>query len=153
MLVIRMQRTGRKGHAQFRIVVQDVRQTPTSGNIVASLGSYDPHTKQINIDTEKAKFYLKNGAQPSARVAAILKKQAIKLPSWTSASAKQTKAKRHPEKLRKNQPVSPKSAVKEPSEPVSTETPDSLSADKEAVSEAVVSGDEPITETNKVADK
>ena len=28
MLVIRLQRTGRKGHAQFRVVVQDSRRTP-----------------------------------------------------------------------------------------------------------------------------
>lgn len=61
MLVIRMQRTGRKGYAQFRVVVQDVRQTPTSGHVVAGLGTYDPHTKQANVDIEKAKYYLLNG--------------------------------------------------------------------------------------------
>ena len=58
MLVIRMQRTGRKGHAQFRVVVQDSRRTPTSGKIVANLGHYNPHSKELVVDKEKAAFYL-----------------------------------------------------------------------------------------------
>ena len=80
MLVIRMQRTGRKGHAQFRVIVQDSRRTPTSGKIVAPLGSYDPHSKQTTLNKEKAQFYLEHGAQPSERVAAILKAEGVKLP-------------------------------------------------------------------------
>ena len=74
MLAIRMQRTGRKGLAQCRVVVQDSRRTPSSGRLVYSLGSYNPHTKEANIDKEKATFYLSNGAQPSARVVAVFKK-------------------------------------------------------------------------------
>jgi len=74
-----MQRTGRKGHAQFRVVVQDSRQTPSSGRVIAGLGSYNPHTKEANLDTEKAAFYLSNGAQPSDRVALLLKKECVKL--------------------------------------------------------------------------
>ena len=58
MLTIRMQRTGRKGHAMFRVVVQDSRQTPTSGKVVAPLGSYDPHAKTVILNKEKAAFYL-----------------------------------------------------------------------------------------------
>ena len=57
MLVIRMQRTGRAGHAMFRVVVQDSRRTPTSGKVVAALGSYDPHTKAVTLDKDKAQFY------------------------------------------------------------------------------------------------
>ena len=68
MLVIRMQRTGRKGHAQFRVVVQDSRRTPTSGRVVAALGHYNPHTKETSLNKEKATQYLNNGAQPSDRV-------------------------------------------------------------------------------------
>ena len=82
MLVIRMQRTGRKGHAQFRVVVQDSRRTPTSGRVVARLGSYDPHTKTATLDKEKAGYYLEHGAQPSDRVARLLKSEGVKLPDW-----------------------------------------------------------------------
>jgi small subunit ribosomal protein S16 len=109
MLVIRMQRTGRSGHAQFRVVVQDARQTPTSGRVVASLGNYNPHSKEINIDIEKAKFYLKNGAQPSPRVATLLKKEGVKLPSWVVlADKKAKKPVKNVEKLRKNRPAEKK---------------------------------------------
>ena len=88
MLVIRLQRTGRKGHAQFRVVVQDSRRTPTSGKIVAQVGTYNPHTKELTLKKERAQHYLDHGAQPSERVAALLKKDGIKLPSWVKEPSK-----------------------------------------------------------------
>lgn len=104
MLVIRMQRTGRKGHAQFRVVVQDSRRTPSSGRVVANLGHYNPHTKSAVIDKEKASFYLEHGAQPSDRAARLLKSEGIKLPGWVKIEEKKQRAIRNIEKLRKNQP-------------------------------------------------
>ena len=97
MLAIRMQRTGRKGHAMFRLVVQESRLTPTSGKVVFSLGSYDPHTKAASLNKE-------NGAQPSDRAAALLKAEGIKLPEWVKLSSEKKRTVRNPEKLRKNQP-------------------------------------------------
>ncbi len=105
MLAIRLQRTGRKGHAQFRIIVQEARRTPSSGNVVCALGSYDPHTKAVNLDKDAAEKYLNNGAQPSPRMAVLLQSQGIKLPSWVKLDA--TKQKNN-EKLRRNRPVEPK---------------------------------------------
>lgn len=105
MLAIRMQRTGRKGHAMFRLVVQESRVTPTSGKVVVTLGSYDPHAKVATIDKEKAAFYLGNGAQPSDRAARLLKSEGVELPKWVKvADADKKRAIRNPEKLRKNQP-------------------------------------------------
>lgn len=104
MLVIRLQRVGRKGHAQFRVVVQDSRRTPTSGKIVAQLGTYDPHAKTVKINAEKATFYLEHGAQPSPRVVTLLKAEKIKLPEWVKVSEKKESKIRNPEKLRRNQP-------------------------------------------------
>jgi small subunit ribosomal protein S16 len=105
MLVIRLQRTGRKGHAQFRVVVQDSRRTPTSGKIVASLGSYNPHTKTSTLDKEKAATYLNNGAQPSERVVRLLTAEGVKLPKWVKAPAKKASAIKNLEKLRRNRPA------------------------------------------------
>lgn len=100
-----MQRTGRKGHAMFRLVVQESRVTPTSGKVVVTLGSYDPHAKVATIDKEKAAFYLSNGAQPSDRAARLLKSEGVALPEWVkSVVAEKKRAIRNPEKLRKNQP-------------------------------------------------
>lgn len=104
MLSIRMQRTGRKGHAMFRVVVQESRLTPTSGKVVALLGNYDPHAKVLTLDKEKAATYLNNGAQPSDRAALLLQKEGIELPKWVKVSAKREGKIRNPEKLRRNQP-------------------------------------------------
>lgn len=104
MLAIRMQRTGRKGHAMFRIVVQESRYTPTSGKVVAQLGHYDPHTKNVSLDQEKATFYLSNGAQPSDRAARLLQKEGIALPNWVALSTERSRTIRNAEKLRSNQP-------------------------------------------------
>src|SRR6266704_5866287 len=101
MLAIRMQRTGRKGHAMFRVVVQESRVTPTSGKVVALLGSYDPHAKSATLNKEQAELFLKNGAQPSDRAAALLQKEGVKLPGWVSVNGTKARKLRHPEKLRK----------------------------------------------------
>jgi small subunit ribosomal protein S16 len=105
MLAIRMQRTGRKGHAMFRMVVQDSRRTPTSGKLVATLGSYDPHAKAIILDKEKAAFYLEHGAQPSDRTARLLQSEGIKMPSWVKISTNKTRSVRHAEKRRSTTPA------------------------------------------------
>ncbi len=105
MLSIRMQRTGRKGHAMFRLVVQESRLTPTSGKVVAQLGSFDPHNRTAQVNVEKAALYLSNGAQPSGRAALLLQKEGVKLPKWVKLSAAKNRKTRHPEKLRKNQPA------------------------------------------------
>ena len=116
MLAIRMQRTGRKGHATFRVVVQDARLTPTSGRVVAQLGSYDPHAKTVTLAKDKAEFYLSHGAQPSDRVVRLLEREGVKLPKWVAKPADKQRATRNPEKLRKNQPAESATQA-EPTEP------------------------------------
>ena len=116
MLVIRLQRTGRKGHAQFRVVVQDSRRTPTSGKIVAQLGTYDPHSKEVVLSKERAEHYLTHGAQPSPRVVGLLKAEGIALPAWVKEATKKEGKIRNAEKLRRNQPK-----VEAPAEPEATE--------------------------------
>lgn len=125
MLAIRMQRTGRKGHAMFRVVVQDSRRTPSSGRVVAQIGHYDPHTKAASLVKDKVEFYLQNGAQPSDRVVKLFETEGIKLPTWVIKSSAKTGAIRNPEKLRKNQPAA------EPEAPAAEET----SAEAEAPAE------------------
>lgn len=104
MLAIRMQRNGRTHMPVYRIIVQEAQRHPLSGRVVAEVGNYNPETKKVVLDKEKVEFYLKNGAQPSSRVAFVLAKEGIKLPEWYKAApAKHAKAK-HADKLRKNQP-------------------------------------------------
>lgn len=105
MLAIRMQRTGRKGYPMYRVIVQEAHRQPTSGKVVANLGSYNPHTKVSTLDKEKAATYLKNGAQPSDRVVKLLQAEKVALPEWVKVtSAKKQKSIKNAEKLRRNQP-------------------------------------------------
>jgi small subunit ribosomal protein S16 len=114
MLTIRMQRTGRSGTAMFRVVVQDSRQTPTSGKVVALLGNYNPHTKSLTVDKEKAAFYVEHGAQPSPRVARLLGTEGVKLPKWVVVSDVKQGKLRNPDKLRRNRPAeAPEAKVEE----------------------------------------
>lgn len=107
MLSIRMQRTGRKGHAMFRIVVQESRYVPTSGKVVAQLGSYDPHAKTIILDKEKAAYFLGNGAQPSERAIRLLSANGVEMPSWVKVSANKVRTVRNAEKRRSTTPPAP----------------------------------------------
>lgn len=104
MLAIRLQRMGRKGLPMYRLAVQEAHRHPSSGRVVAYVGSVNPHSKAISVDTEKASFYLKNGARPTSRVVRILKDQGIEMPAWVKEAPMKTRATRKPEKLRKNQP-------------------------------------------------
>lgn len=134
MLVIRMQRTGRKGHAQFRVVVQDSRRTPTSGNIVAGLGHYNPHTKEAVIDKEKAAFYMEHGAQPSERVARLLKSEGVKLPAWVKLEGKKKSPIKNVEKLRRNRPAGVEAPAK-PEKEAPAEVVEEAPAEAEAPAE------------------
>ena len=106
MLAIRLQRLGRKGYPVYRLAVQEAQRHPSSGRVVAYVGSYNPHTKETKLDTESIQKYLNNGAQPTDRVVKLLKEEkSIKLPKWVKTERTQkSKAIRNPEKLRKNQP-------------------------------------------------
>lgn len=105
MLAIRLQRIGRKGYPVYRLAVQESQRHPSSGRVVAYVGSYNPHTKDATVQVELAQKYLDNGAQPTPRVVKLLADAGVKLPTWvkTVASDKQ-KAIKNAEKLRKNQP-------------------------------------------------
>ena len=72
---IRLRRMGAKRQPSYRVVVADSRY-PRDGRFIEEIGFYDP-TKSpsvIRIDNEKAQQWLKNGAQPTDTVRALLKK-------------------------------------------------------------------------------
>lgn len=106
----------------FRMVVQESRLTPTSGRVVAQLGSYDPHAKAVTLAKDKAEFYLSHGAQPSDRVIRLLESEGVKLPGWVRKGTDKKHTIRNPEKLRRNQPKQETPAAAEPAaEPTPTE--------------------------------
>ena len=126
MLAIRLKRTGRKAYAVYRVAVQEAQRHPSSGKVVAYVGTYNPHTKEATFDNELVEKYLNNGAQPTPRIVKLLKDAKIKLPSWVKEpNLSKARATRNPEKLRKNAPkeeVAPEAPAEEaPAEEVATE--------------------------------
>ncbi len=75
---MRLRRMGQKKAPFYRIVVADSRY-PRDGRFIEQLGYYNPMTDpaEVQIDAEKAAKWLKNGAQPTDTVRALLKKQNI----------------------------------------------------------------------------
>ena len=116
MLAIRMQRNGRAHLPMYRIVVQEAQRHPLSGRVVAEVGNYNPATKALTLDKEAVEKYLKNGAQPSSRVAFILKKNGVKLPAWYKDAPKKSVKAKHADKLRKNQPKEEPATEEAPAE-------------------------------------
>ena len=133
MLAIRMQRNGRTHYPTYRIVVQEAQRHPLSGRVVAEVGNYNPDTKALTLDKKAVEKYLKNGAQPSTRVAFILKKNGVKLPDWVKLAPKKSVKAKHADKLRKNQP---KEAA--PQEEPVAEAPVEAPVEEASASEAAV---------------
>ena len=73
MLRIRLRRVGKKGQPSYRIVVADSR-SPRDGAFVEWIGNYDPMVDPpaVVLNEEKARSWLKKGAQPSEPVERIL---------------------------------------------------------------------------------
>lgn len=104
MLAIRLQRQGKTHYATYRVIVQDVLRHPSSGKVVAYVGSYNPHTKQVQLDKEAIENYLSHGAQPTDRVVRILTGEGMTMPKWVKTARGKQRDIRNPEKLRRNQP-------------------------------------------------
>lgn len=85
MLKIRLQRTGKRGQAYFRVVVLEHTKKP-KGKFLELLGNYDPHKKKFNVNMERLNHRVSNGAQASPTVNNLLVNYKYwdkpKMPSW-----------------------------------------------------------------------
>ena len=71
MVKIRLRRMGAKKAPYYRVVVADSRY-PRDGRFIEEIGTYNPAV--INIDADRAREWIKTGAQPTDTVRALLKK-------------------------------------------------------------------------------
>ncbi len=78
MVKIRLRRMGAKKAPFYRVIVADSR-SPRDGRCIEEIGTYNPLSVPvvINIDAEKAQTWIKNGAQPTDTVRALLKKAGV----------------------------------------------------------------------------
>ena len=74
----RLRRIGAKKAPFYRVIVADSR-SPRDGRFIEEIGYYNPLTNpaEIKIDSEKAKKWISNGAQPTETVKSLLKKSGI----------------------------------------------------------------------------
>ena len=75
MVKIRLRRMGAKKAPYYRVVVADSRY-PRDGRFIEEIGTYDPCVSpaKISIDADRAREWIKTGAQPTDTVRALLKK-------------------------------------------------------------------------------
>jgi small subunit ribosomal protein S16 len=78
MVKIRLRRTGAKKQPHYRVVVTDSR-SPRDGKFIEIIGHYNPRTEppEVEIDAERALYWLSVGAQPSEAVKRMLDKMGI----------------------------------------------------------------------------
>ena len=78
MVKIRLRRMGAKKAPFYRVVVADSR-SPRDGRCIEEIGTYNPLTEPatVTVDVEKAQTWIKNGAQPTDTVRALLKNAGV----------------------------------------------------------------------------
>ncbi|MBE0644093.1 MAG: 30S ribosomal protein S16 [Bacteroidetes bacterium] len=80
MVKIRLQRRGRKQLPIYKVVVADSRY-PRDGRFIEALGNYEPlaNPARIELDTERALYWLKVGAQPTDTARSVLSNAGVML--------------------------------------------------------------------------
>jgi small subunit ribosomal protein S16 len=75
---MRLSRIGSKKRPYYRIVVIDKRRAQ-NGRFLEVVGNYNPlaNPVQMDINTERAQFWLSKGAEPSETVRSILRKKEL----------------------------------------------------------------------------
>ncbi len=103
MVKIRLMRVGKKKQPLWRVVVADSR-SPRDGRIIESIGHYQPRQDPsvVNIDNERALYWLQQGAQPSSSVRHLLQISG----AWTDFTGE-------PQKTVPGAPATPKVSKKQ----------------------------------------
>ena len=73
---MRLRRMGAKKAPTYRVIIADSR-SPRDGRFIEEIGYFNPRSDELKIDSDKAKTWLSNGAQPTDTVKALLKKSNI----------------------------------------------------------------------------
>tara|TARA_B100001167_G_C16739663_1_gene290345 strand:- start:348 stop:869 length:522 start_codon:yes stop_codon:yes gene_type:complete len=148
MLMMRLQRIGRRNEAHFKIVVIEKTQGPKSQKYVDILGSYNPKQGSVILDEEKAKIHLSNGVQPSDTVYNMLVDKGLVegrkknvLPHKSPVVDEEKLAREKEEAEAKAQ------AEKEAAEAAAQEEESADDASEEASSEETPLTEEPVVET------
>jgi small subunit ribosomal protein S16 len=114
MLVLRLQRTGRKNLASYRLVVAE-KARAAKGKFLEILGHYLPqqNPKVFKVEQDKVSAWISKGAIPSETVARLLKREGMKgMEKYITRYAKQ-KSKNAPEEVAAPAAAAPAAPVAE----------------------------------------
>jgi small subunit ribosomal protein S16 len=114
-LKIRLARAGAKKRPYYHVVVADSR-SPRDGRFIARIGRFDPlmpkdHAERVKLDLEKAKEWMKKGAQPTDRVARFLGAAGLLTYKPTNNPAKMQPKKRAQERAKERAERADKAAA------------------------------------------
>lgn len=80
---IRLRRIGRKKLPLYRIVIAD-KDAPRDGRFIEIIGTYNPKAEQaagkVQVDVEKARKWLNDGATPTETVESLLRQAGVLAP-------------------------------------------------------------------------
>ncbi len=139
MLMMRLQRVGRKNDPSYRIVVTDKRTGVKSDRHVDRLGSYNPKTKNFIIDADKARDWLTKGVQASDTVHNLLITQKV-------IEGKKVNA------LPRKSPIIDEAAVKKAEEEAIAKAEAEKAAKEKAIAEAEAEKVAEVTEDDKAVE-
>lgn len=72
MVIIRLQRVGKKNSPHFRVVAADSRRSAKSGAFLEILGSYNPRRGEPQLKSERILYWISKGAKTSGTVNNLL---------------------------------------------------------------------------------
>jgi len=122
MIVIRLQRIGRKNDPSFRVIVTDSKRAAKTGNYLEMVGSYDPRTDRVELKAERIKHWMSEGAKVSDTLHNLLVSQKIIEGKKINVLPKKTVPKK--EEAKEEAAEAPqKEAAAEPAEEVAAEAP------------------------------
>lgn len=76
MLKIKLSRIGKKNKPMYRLIISEQARDPY-GNSLEILGSYNPHTKKLQVKQERIKYWISKGAQMTPTINNLLVEQEI----------------------------------------------------------------------------
>lgn len=77
MIIIRLQRVGRKNDPSFRVIVVDSHRAAKTGDFLEVVGNYDPRVDRVELKADRIKHWMSHGAQVSDTVHNLLVSQKI----------------------------------------------------------------------------
>ena len=142
---LRLMRMGKKKQPTYRVVAADAR-SPRNGRFIEIIGTYEPRQDPsvIKIDNERAVHWLQHGAQPTERVAKLLKISG----AWTEHTGETVDAAVPEAKSRKSARQLAKEAEAADAAAAEQSAPDDGAADATAAADDGASPDDGASDEN-----